>query len=68
MQKSEEHFETLQLVAEYHGLNKNQTLIKIRPVVPVKNATKWETFETLQLAAECHSMNKNSKFYQDMDQ
>ena len=57
--KSEENFETLQLAAEYHSMNKNQSLIKIRPVVPEKNAKKWENFETLQLAAECHSINKN---------
>ena len=40
-------------------MNKNQNLIRIRPVVPEKNAKKWGNFETLQLAAECHSMNKD---------
>ena len=34
MQKCEENFETLQLAAECHSMNKNQSLIKIRPVVP----------------------------------
>ena len=34
-------------------------MIKIRPVVPGKNAKKVRNFETLQLAVECHSMNKN---------
>ena len=37
------------------------TKIKVgwRPVVPEKNAKKWENYETLQLAAEWHSINKN---------
>ena len=59
MQKSEGNLETLQVAAECHSMNKNQSLIKIRPVVPEKNAKKWENFETLQLVAQCHSMNKN---------
>ena len=59
MQKSEENLETLQLAAEWNSINKNQSLIKIKPVVPGKNAKNWENCETLQLAAECHSMNKN---------
>ena len=59
MQKSEENCETLQLTAECHSRNKNQSLIKIRPVVPEKNAKSEENFETLQLAVECHSRNKN---------
>ena len=50
---------TLQLAAEWHSRNKNQSLIKIRPGVPEKNAKNGEICETLQLAAECHSMNKN---------
>ena len=33
-------FETLQLAAECHSMNKTQRLIKIRPVVPQKNAKK----------------------------
>ena len=53
------NFETLQLAVEWHSINKNQSLIKIRPVVPEKNAKSEENFETLQLAAECHSRNKN---------
>ena len=44
------------------SINKNQNLIKIRPVVPEKNAKNWETFKTLQLLAECHSINKNQSF------
>ena len=32
--KSEENFETLQLTVECHSMNKNQSLKKIRPVVP----------------------------------
>ena len=56
---SKKIWETLQLAAECHSINKNQSLIKIKPVVPEKNAKNWENFETLQLAAECHSMNKN---------
>ena len=54
--KKWENFETLQLAAECHSINKNQRFIKIKPVVPKKNAKNWET---LQLAAEYHSMNKN---------
>ena len=46
------------MAAEWHSINKNQSLIKIRPVVPEKNAKKWENFETLQLAVEFHSMDK----------
>ena len=42
--------------------NKNQSLIKIRPVVPEKNGKKWEICETLQMAAEWHSINKNQRF------
>ena len=61
MQKSEGNLETLQVAAECHSMNKNQSLIKIRPVVPEKNAKKWENFETLQLVAQCHSMNKNQR-------
>ena len=39
---------------------KIKDLIKIRPVVPEKNAKKNEgNLETLQVAAECHSINKN---------
>ena len=59
MQKSEENFETLQLVAECHSMNRNKSLIKRRPVVPEKNTKNWEIFETLQVVAEYHSMNKN---------
>ena len=40
MQKCEEHFETLQPAAECHSMNKIQSFIKIRPVVPEKNAKK----------------------------
>ena len=36
--KSEENLETLQLAAECYSINKNQSLIKIKPVVPEKNA------------------------------
>ena len=57
--KKWENLETLQVTAECHSMNKNQSLIKIRPVVPEKNAKNWENFETLQLVAECHSINKN---------
>ena len=62
MQKCEENFESLQLAVECPSINKNQSLIKIKPVVPGKNAKNWEIFETLQLAAECHSMNKNQSW------
>ena len=62
MQKSEENLELVQMAAECHSMNKNQSLIKMKPVVPEKNAKKWENFETLQLAAECHSINKNQRF------
>ena len=54
--KKWKNFETLQLAAEWHSINKNERFIKIKPVVPKNNAKNWET---LQLAAECHSMNKN---------
>ena len=47
------------MAVECQSINKNQSLIKIRPVVPEKNAKNWETFKTLQLLAECHSINKN---------
>ena len=55
--KKWENFETLQLAAEWHSINKIQRFIKIKPEVPKNNAKNWET---LQLAAEWHhSMNKN---------
>ena len=44
MPKSEENLETLQLATECHSINKNQSLIKIRKVVPEKNAKYWVTF------------------------
>ena len=59
MSKKWENFETLQLAPECHSINKNQSLIKIKSVVPMKNAKNSEICETLQLAAECHSINKN---------
>ena len=59
MQKSEENLETLQLATECYGINKNQSLIKIKPVVPEKMPKSEENLESLQLAAEWHSMNKN---------
>ena len=59
MQKKWKNFETLQLAAEWHSINKNKSLIKIKPIVPEKNAKSEENFETLQLAVECHSINKN---------
>ena len=37
------------------AVDKNQSLIKMKAVVPEKNAKNWET---LQLASECHSINK----------
>ena len=60
--------ETLQLAVECHSINKNQSLIKIRPVVPEKNAKKWETFETLQLACRVSQHKQKSKFDQDQHQ
>ena len=57
MPESEENFETLQLVAECHSMNKIKGWS--RPVVLEKMQKSEENFETLQLAAECHSMNKN---------
>ena len=65
MPKTWEICETLQLAAECHSINKNQSLIKIRPVVPEKNAKNWENFETLQLAAEWLQHEQKSKIYQD---
>ena len=56
--KKWENFETLQLAAEWcHSINKNQSLIKIKPVVPEKNVKSEENFETLQLAAEISKWN-----------
>ena len=65
MQKSKENLKTLQLAAEWHSINKNQRFIKIKLVVPEKNAKSEENFETLQLAVECHSIKQKSKIYQD---
>ena len=62
MQKSEKILKLYNWLQNAIAANKNQSLIKIRPVVPEKNAKKWENFETLQLAAECHSINKNQRF------
>ena len=59
MLKSEGNLETLRVAAECHSINKNQSLIKMKAVVPEKNAKNWENFETLQLAVEFHSMDKN---------
>ena len=45
---------------------KIKDLIKIRPVVPEKNAKKWRKFwKGVQLAVEFHSINKNQRFDQD---
>ena len=57
--KKWENFESLQLAAECHSMNKNQSFTKIRPEVPKKMPKSEKICETLQLAAECHSMNKN---------
>ena len=59
------NLETLQVAAECYSMNKNQSLIKIKPVVPGKNVRNWENCETLQLAAEWHSINKNQRLDQD---
>ena len=45
MPKSEENFETLQLAADDYGLNKNQSLMKIKPVVPERNAKSEENLK-----------------------
>ena len=58
MQKSEENLETLQVAAEWNNINKNQSLMKMKPVVPGKNAKNWENCETLQLAASATAWTK----------
>ena len=45
--KKWKNFETLQLAAEWHSINKNQSLMKIKPIVPEKNAKSEENFESL---------------------
>ena len=47
------------MAVECQSINKNQSLIKIKPVVREKNAKSEENFETLQLAAEYYGLNKN---------
>ena len=51
MPKSEENFETLELATEWHSMNKNQSLIKIRPVVPEKNTKKCRKFGNMAAKA-----------------
>ena len=56
--KKWENFETLQLAAECQSINKNQSLIKNKPVVPEKYSKKWWKFGNIA-SAECHIINKN---------
>ena len=67
--KKWKNFETLQLAAEYHSINKNQSLIKINTSSSWEKCKKSEeNLETLQLAAECHGHKQKSKFDQDEHQ
>ena len=68
MQKSEENFKTLQLAAECYGINKNQSLIKIKPVVPEKNAKKWRKFGNFTVGCRVAQHKQKSKFDQDNTQ
>ena len=63
--KKWENFETLQLVAQCHSMNKNQRLIKIRPVVPEKNAKKWRKFGDIASGCRMPQHKQKSKFDQD---
>ena len=65
MQKSEENLETLQLATECYGINKNQSLIKIKPVVPEKNAKKWRKFGKFAISCRVTQHEQKSKFDQD---
>ena len=58
-------FETLQLVAQCHSMNKNQSLIKIRPVVPEKNAKKCRKFGNIASGCRMSQHKQKSKFNQD---
>ena len=53
------------MAAEYHSMNKNQSLIKIRPVVPEKNAKMWEIFQTLRIGCRMPQHKQKSKFGED---
>ena len=65
MQKTEENFETLQLAVEFHSMDKNQSLIKIRPVVPEKNAKKWRKFGNVANGCKVPEHKQKSKIDQD---
>ena len=68
MQKSEENLqktETLQLAVECHSMNKNQSLIKIKPVVPEKNAKNWWKFGNFTVGCRVAQHKQKSKFDQD---
>ena len=63
--KKWENFETLQLAAEWHSINKNQSLIKITPIVPEKYAKKWRKFGNIASGCRLPQHKQNSKIYQD---
>ena len=62
MQKSEENFKTLQLAVECHSMNKNQSLIKMKPVVPEKNAKKWSNFGNFASGCRMPQHKKKQRF------
>ena len=65
MQKSEENLETLQVAAECHSINKNQSLIKMKPVVPGKNAKKLRNLWNFATGCRMPQHEQKSMFDED---
>ena len=61
----QKNWETLQLAAEYHSMNKNQSLIKMKPVVPGKNAKMWRKFWNFTIDCRVPQHEKKSMFDED---
>ena len=64
MQKSEENLETLQVAAECHSMNKNQSLMKMKPVVQ-KNAKKVRKFWNFIIGCRVPQHEQKSMFDED---
>ena len=60
-----ENLETLQLAAECHDMNKDQSLIKVWRVVPEKNAKKLRKFWNFAIGCRVPQHEQKSMFDQD---
>ena len=63
--KNWENCETLHLVAECHSTNKNEYLMKIKPVLPEKNTKMWRKFWKFTIGCRMPQREQKSKFHQD---